>query len=362
MAAIRIHALATLYVAVAGCRSGDSAAFVRPTETAEADATEVAARPCRAIVDEYLFSLDGSESAHHTYATDYDAEGRPTVAETDFNTDVVVDERATSTWRDGLLVVVDTDLDDDTDDTVPGVDGTTNQSARYSYDDEGRLKTIGFDVGPDGVDDAVHSLTWSDDGELQSYAYDNDGDGSVDEIDRFTYTASGDTNTWLFDGVGTNDWLATYTYVAPGRVGSVVFAEGEGFGDVIGTHTWSWDEASMLTRIDIDWSGFGIPLEQRLDYTWDALGDILQVDVSTDATLNTTYRYSGDCTFGAELLVPSLSQSDSAGGAYRPAYSSGSSTERRKASIAASSSSTSGLTPAWASSSSASAGGAYNPS
>ena len=177
--------------------------------------------------------VDGTPDEIRTY--EYDAEGRLTYLDRDYDGDGTVDERGRYTYgvteegHDWL------EWDDSDDGTVEerrvwwreddreimearGGDGTFRWRTTTTFDEDGLEVSWQNDFDDDGTAD-VRSAFEHEDGRISAELHDYDADGAVDAVTRYEY--DGDGNMILAsedEGLDGPEWFLTWTYDDRGNV------------------------------------------------------------------------------------------------------------------------------------------------
>ncbi len=192
------------------------------------------------------------------------------------------DEGVYSYDADGTLSHVDFDLDADTTtdrtDTYnfrsiganidSNGDGVRDQIEIYSYGPDGILAQVDFDTNADGTADYIEIYRYNSEGAVVNVRVDDNADGSVDQVGTYVYAGFGIISLVNFDtnGDGTADWIETYRYNGSG----------------------------VLTHIDID-TNADSTADRIETYRFNSDGDVTSIGVDTDANgavdLTNTYSY-----------------------------------------------------------------------
>jgi hypothetical protein len=166
------------------------------------------------LTEEWDYEGDGVIDSRTTFT--YDLDGTAATRTEDSDGDGAIDRTSTYVYdRDGVLIAEDFEVPIDDGAPIPG-------RLTYLYDRAGRLVRTEEDFGLDGVLDEVTDLTYED-GLLVLYESDYDNDGTADYRVSYAYDDDGNLlhHETDRDADGVAERISDYTYDELGRTVTV---------------------------------------------------------------------------------------------------------------------------------------------
>jgi hypothetical protein len=238
------------------------------------------------ILETHDLLVDGSIDT--VYRTELNADGHPTLYETDDGADGVIDQTRIRNYNEFGEPVFSSEDEDG--------DGAPDRVTRWTYDDAGDRIETATDQDGDGVVDRIRVLFLDDKGDWARMEYDEDGDGAIDETETFQYDDAGNLIevAYDYDADGVPDVVSRTEYDAQNR--EIRYAEdddGDGIADDVSTTTY--DEDGNPIRRDRDNDGDGT-VDGVREWTYDDRGNLVEerADFDLDGVSNYERFYEYD--------------------------------------------------------------------